>query len=66
MRCENSKEKFPLFQFSNDGPNGESMCLQGPDCFMVSRYVCVITTIPVDFFFFLNCALQSASVSFTT
>lgn len=23
-------------QFSNDGPNGESMCLQGPDCFMVS------------------------------
>lgn len=25
-----------LFQFSNDGPNGESMCLQGPDCFMVS------------------------------
>ncbi|XP_072403325.1 uncharacterized protein [Diabrotica undecimpunctata] len=21
-------------KFSNDGPNGESMCLQGPDCFM--------------------------------
>lgn len=23
-----------LERFSNDGPNGESMCLQGPDCFM--------------------------------
>ncbi|XP_057655152.1 uncharacterized protein LOC130893242 [Diorhabda carinulata] len=23
-----------LQRFANDGPNGESMCLQGPDCFM--------------------------------